>query len=142
MVQRRLMTRHCNGGPRIETDGGEGYGWLLYIKSGLHGTEPMDILSYALAQPTFPHESTLNQFFTESQFESYRRLGSHIVEQITCHAVAGSTPIEQFVNGATAHIASDNPVEHARWPGPFKASGSISGTINGSKVELSADIHC
>jgi hypothetical protein len=74
--------RICYG----ETDGGEGYGWLLYIKSGLHGTEPMDILSYALAQPTFPHESTLNQFFTESQFESYRALGFEIASRALNHA--------------------------------------------------------
>ena len=25
-------------------------------------------------------QTTMNQFFTESQFESYRRLGLHIVE--------------------------------------------------------------
>jgi hypothetical protein len=53
-------------------------GWLLYLKSGLHGTEPMDVLSYALSHPSFPHEPTANQFFTESQFESYRRLGYEI----------------------------------------------------------------
>jgi hypothetical protein len=55
-------------------DGGED-GWLLYLKSGLHGTEPMDVLSYAMSHSTFPHETTANQFFTESQFESYRMLG-------------------------------------------------------------------
>jgi hypothetical protein len=53
-------------------------GLLLYIKSGLHGTEPMDVLSYAMTHPTFPHETTANQFFTESQFESYRMLGYEI----------------------------------------------------------------
>jgi hypothetical protein len=58
-------------------DGGED-GWLLYLKAGLHGTEPMDVISYAMAHPTFPHETTANQFFTESQFESYRMLGFEI----------------------------------------------------------------
>jgi hypothetical protein len=56
-------------------------GWLLYFKAGLHGTEPMDVLSYAMSHPTFPHETTSNQFFTESQFESYRRLGYEIVSR-------------------------------------------------------------
>jgi hypothetical protein len=53
-------------------------GWLLYIKSGIHGTEPMDVLSYAVSHRTFPHDTTANQFFSESQFESYRALGYEI----------------------------------------------------------------
>ncbi|MCP3369991.1 hypothetical protein [Bradyrhizobium cajani] len=65
-----------------EADGGKSQdGLLLYFKSGLHGTEPMGVLSYAIAHPTFPHETTLNQFFTESQFESYRALGYEIAER-------------------------------------------------------------
>ncbi|WP_245331737.1 hypothetical protein [Bradyrhizobium sp. NAS80.1] len=56
-------------------------GLLLYFKSGLHGTEPMGVLSYAIAHATFPHETTLNQFFSESQFESYRALGYEIAER-------------------------------------------------------------
>ncbi|MCW1992938.1 hypothetical protein ABIE85_008816 [Bradyrhizobium diazoefficiens] len=64
-----------------EADGGTSQnGLLLYFKSGLHGTEPMGVLSYAISHPTFPHETTLNQFFTESQFESYRMLGYEIAE--------------------------------------------------------------
>ena len=51
-------------------------GVLFYIKAGLHGTESMDVLSYAMKHPTFPHESTANQFFNESQLEGYRRLGT------------------------------------------------------------------
>jgi len=65
-----------------EADGDESQnGLLLYFKSGLHGTEPMGILSYAIAHATFPHETTLNQFFSESQFESYRMLGYEIAER-------------------------------------------------------------
>ena len=30
----------------------------------------------------FPHESTADQFFSESQFESYRALGYHTLQQI------------------------------------------------------------
>jgi hypothetical protein len=40
------------------------------------------VRQYAITHPTFPHESTSNQFFTESQFESYRHLGSFSVDQI------------------------------------------------------------
>lgn len=64
-----------------EADGGNSQdGRLLYFKSGLHGTEPMSVLSYAIAHGTFPHETTLNQFFSESQFESYRMLGYEIAD--------------------------------------------------------------
>jgi len=65
-----------------DADGGTSEdGILLYFKSGLHGTEPMGVLSYAIAHAAFPHETTLNQFFSESQFESYRALGFEIAER-------------------------------------------------------------
>lgn len=57
-------------------------GVLIYIKPGYHGIEPADVRAYAALNPTFPHESTGNQWFTESQMESYRVLGSHIVDLI------------------------------------------------------------
>ncbi|MGF7181740.1 hypothetical protein [Tunturiibacter psychrotolerans] len=54
------------------------FGHILYIKASLTGDEPPDILNYRREHKKFPHDTTLNQFFTESQFESYRRLGEHI----------------------------------------------------------------
>jgi hypothetical protein len=54
---------------------------LLYIKSTLTGDEPADIINYHRTHASFPFDTTLNQFFTESQFESYRRLGEHIVQK-------------------------------------------------------------
>lgn len=53
-------------------------GHLLYIKASMTGDEPEDVKSYKEHDPTFPHEPTSNQFFVESQFESYRKLGLHI----------------------------------------------------------------
>ena len=38
--------------------------------------------SYATAHKTFPHESTADQWFTESQFESYRSLGLDIMNNV------------------------------------------------------------
>jgi hypothetical protein len=52
-------------------------GVLLYIKPVLLGGEPADVQHYAKTSATFPHESTADQFFSESQFESYRALGFH-----------------------------------------------------------------
>jgi hypothetical protein len=53
-------------------------GWLLYLKSSLTGDEPADVVEYQSEHAEFPHESTADQFFSESQFESYRRLGLHV----------------------------------------------------------------
>ncbi len=55
-------------------------GNILYIKPSFHGDEDAGIVAYALANPTFPHETTLNQWFNEAQFESYRSLGRHIFD--------------------------------------------------------------
>jgi len=54
-------------------------GLLVYLKASLTGDEPADVLEYKNLHPSFPHDTTANQFFAESQFESYRRLGSYIV---------------------------------------------------------------
>ena len=61
-------------------------GTVLYIKSSLTGDEPPDLQNYSRQHPDYPHDSTADQWFTESQFESYRRLGLHIVE--TCPGLA------------------------------------------------------
>jgi hypothetical protein len=53
-------------------------GHLIYIKPRLTGTEPADLLNYKCTHTGFPHESTADQWFDESQFESYRKLGHHI----------------------------------------------------------------
>ena len=57
-------------------------GWLLYIKAAYYGTEPPDVYEYARANDEFPHESTVDQFFSESQFESYRMLGVHAIARL------------------------------------------------------------
>jgi Patatin-like phospholipase len=57
-------------------------GWLIYIKPALVGNEPADVAQYARAHPEFPHESTSDQWFSESQFESYRALGEFMVSEI------------------------------------------------------------
>jgi hypothetical protein len=58
-------------------------GQLLYIKPSLTGNEPIDVLQYSKSHSEFPHESTADQWFTESQFESYRALGRHIGAELT-----------------------------------------------------------
>jgi len=77
---------HCALG-RIrysDVDGDEAApGAILYIKPVLNGNETADILHYAARDPRFPQQPTLtDQAYDESQFESYRRLGQHSVEEI------------------------------------------------------------
>ena len=51
-------------------------GQLVYIKSAITGDESDDIRDYQSKNPTFPHETTADQFFDEAQFEAYRAWGS------------------------------------------------------------------
>jgi hypothetical protein len=57
-------------------------GVIIYIKPAITGGEPIDILNYASTSRAFPHESTADQNYTEQQLESYRALGSHVVQTI------------------------------------------------------------
>ncbi|HVR62596.1 MAG TPA: hypothetical protein VMU50_11880 [Polyangia bacterium] len=55
---------------------------LLVIHPSLNGTEPVDVRSYQKSHPTFPQESTADQFFDDAQWEAYRRLGEHMGHEI------------------------------------------------------------
>ncbi|MEO8439724.1 MAG: patatin-like phospholipase family protein [Spartobacteria bacterium] len=57
-------------------------GELVYIKPVIAGDEPPDVFNYAAAHPEFPHEPTTDQWFSESQLESYRLLGAHTMQAI------------------------------------------------------------
>ncbi len=70
-------------------------GKLLYIKPVVMGGEPADVRNYAAANEPFPHQTTADQWFDESQFESYRMLGQHSVESI-CPDAAGLTLDQLF----------------------------------------------
>jgi len=50
-------------------------GYLVYIKPVVLAGDDPDVTAYKAANPAFPHESTGNQWFNESQTESYRMLG-------------------------------------------------------------------
>ena len=75
---------HCAVG-RIhysEVDPDAPDGTLLFLKTTLTGDEPADVLNYKDGNPDFPNQSTADQFFDESQFESYRALGYHTVQSV------------------------------------------------------------
>jgi hypothetical protein len=81
---KKQTTQHCVVGTihydMADPEGGKGV--FVYIKASLTGDEPADVLNYQTGHTTFPHQSTADQWFSESQFESYRRLGQHIVETL------------------------------------------------------------
>lgn len=66
---------------KIDYGGGQ-HGKLVYLKATVTGDENLYVRSYAGANPAFPHEATVDQFFTETQFEVYRALGEHIGRQV------------------------------------------------------------
>lgn len=57
-------------------------GDLIYIKPVLREGEPVDVYNYRKAHPEFPHETTSDQWFSESQLESYRMLGSYTATEM------------------------------------------------------------
>jgi hypothetical protein len=52
-------------------------GYLIYLKPSYPPDMAIDVKAYGNLHTAFPHESTIDQFFTESQFESYRQLGEN-----------------------------------------------------------------
>ena len=79
-----LPGHYCAIGKVRYPEPGAKDGYLLYLKPGfrIDGSQPADVTAYGLKHPDFPHESTIDQFFSESQMESYRSLGSHIIDVV------------------------------------------------------------
>ncbi len=72
-------------------------GVIIYLKPACYGKEPRDIYEYFKSNKTFPHENTSDQFFTESQFESYRMLGLHTMDQLCPDKAADFAQLLQAV---------------------------------------------
>jgi hypothetical protein len=65
----------------------EATGLLLYLKLSVTGNESELIKRYRISHPEFPHQTTLDQFFDEEQFEAYRELGVHIADGLFSRAL-------------------------------------------------------
>ena len=78
-------------------------GTVIYIKPAYHGTEGAALQSYAKANKTFPHETTTDQWFTESQFESYRALGLDIAKSVFADKEVRDS-LHKFVKPAVHHV--------------------------------------
>ena len=93
---------HCVAGKILygKVDRGAPDGTLLYIKPSLTGKELADVLNYRKTDPSFPHQGTVDQWFDETQFESYRSLGYHI----------GTTAMDKFASAS--EINTVEPIRH------------------------------
>ena len=110
---------YCALGRICYPEEGAKEGTLVYVKPGYHGSEPADIRSYAALHEEFPHESTADQWFSESQMESYRALGSHIIGKM-CRAAGEDSPrsceqdfapleIEPFICSVREYLENTRP---------------------------------
>jgi hypothetical protein len=83
------LIKYCNSDPPIDnlpagSDKTVKDGILVYVKPSLTNDEPADVLNYKRMHPVFPHEPTVDEWFSESQFESYRALGQHVIRTLFC----------------------------------------------------------
>jgi hypothetical protein len=91
-----------------------GTGQMLYVKPSFFGRDlPVDIVAYAAGSATFPHESTGDQFFSESQFESYRHLGAFFAEPLGVGKTPAADIEEFFVRVAKEQGREQNPINRA-----------------------------
>lgn len=62
-------------------------GTIVYACNVISPSEPWDIRAHQLKDARFPHDSTLDQLYTDQKFESYRALGAeagaHAVERMS-----------------------------------------------------------
>ncbi len=65
-------------------------GRLVYLKPSFLPDIPADVRAYGLANASFPHVTNTEQWFTESEFESYRALGAWQMQQLTEKMVTGT----------------------------------------------------
>jgi len=75
-------------------------GHLLYVKPVVYSDCPEDVKNYERVGKPFPQESTADQFFDETQFESYRMLGLHIASKIAGNA----TDADSFFQAAHRYL--------------------------------------
>ena len=81
-------------------------GFIIYIKPAYHdANESAGIRSYAIANPMFPHELTADQWFTESQFESYRSLGMEIAQDVLNNDVNAWPIVSEFLARRPGQVA-------------------------------------
>ena len=106
------------------------YGYLLYIKASLSGNEPTDIKQFKAEHSTFPHESTGDQWYSESQFESYRKLGQHVAEQVLQQAHTDASGVQSCDLERLFHLLGE------QWRPPSDANRTAFSKHGGELEEI------
>jgi len=86
-------------------------GVLVYLKPAVYGGEPADVYHYSQANPGFPQESTSDQWFSESQFESYRMLGLHTARKVCRPDSAGGGLVDLVLGRSTVEGCFPSPAD-------------------------------
>ncbi|WP_109126008.1 patatin-like phospholipase family protein [Dyella sp. C11] len=73
---------------RILYPGSQQCGTLLVVKPRVSEDLDLDVVSYSDRNPSFPQQSTVNQFFSEEEWESYCTLGLSIGRRIDAAMLA------------------------------------------------------
>jgi hypothetical protein len=102
-------------------------GTLIYLKPARREAAPVDLYSHGRTSRDFPHEPTADQWFSESQFESYRKLGYVTVESVCAgHERGGAavTSLAEFVAAARRQAT----------PGPRRGPRHGTGDVEGPRA--------
>jgi hypothetical protein len=103
-------TKRCTIGTIDYGEPDDEKGTLVYLKASMTGKEDTAVQQYKASHPTFPHETTGDQFYGEDQFESYRELGREVgtdaVGAIT-DAFAKRTPLAGASSSTPATVAAE-----------------------------------
>jgi hypothetical protein len=70
---------------------------LVYARNVMTAGSPWDALAYHKADPSFPHNSTVDQLYTDQKFEGYRVLGER----------AGQAAVEEMKTAQAPAASSD-----------------------------------
>ena len=122
------------GGSRRPEDDAKYDGVLVYIKPSLLGDEPRDVLNYHAASSTFPQETIADQWFSESQFESYRMLGNHMIQKICAGGTSnGNTKPDHVIGSARISAAVEGILDELNVQGWIEKLNPTSDTENGAR---------
>ncbi len=85
-------------------------GYLLYIKSSVTGNESSYVKEYREHNPTFPHQTTADQLFDEEQFEAYRALGEHAMDDLFTRELIppGAFTVDAWVSQLVNELLPDS----------------------------------
>lgn len=88
---------------------------ILVLKPRLIASVSPDVQNYALINKSFPNQPTVDQFFDEAQFESYRKLGLSVGQEVFGNGLNGNTSPRRC--GATCASTLRDPRTRATRPG-------------------------